>query len=163
MSRARELARTLAVRVFGDRPAPVGEVARERRLLQAALADRPVGRVLVVGPGTAARQALAPAGVVVDVAGTVPLPEVTVCSAVDEAGSLPPARWDTVVVSDPGDDLLGRLRAVVPACRAGAIVLVVDRGQWPAGSPEADALRRVAAAPVTTRGRHRVWAAEVGP
>lgn len=162
MNRPRELVRRLAERWVGERAVPVGGVARDRRLLRRALSGAPAGRVLVVGPGLAARQALPQASV--DVAGTVPhMAEVTVCSAATGARSLPADRWDTVIVSDPGADLPGRMAAVRSACRPGGRVLVIDRSGWAADGPEARALTAaVTVTAVTGRGRHRVWTARVG-
>lgn len=123
--KAREAVRRLAERFIGERAAPVGGVARDRRLVRRTLAGEPVGRVLVVGPGLAVRQALP--GAVVDVAGTSPhSEEVTVCSPALDAGSLPPLRWDTVIVTDPGPDLSRRLAAVRPACRPGGRLVLVS-------------------------------------
>lgn len=161
--RMRRLVRDLAGRWLGERAAPVGGVARDRRALRRALGGREVGRVLVVGPGLATRQALP--GARVDVAGTSPhMLEVTVCSTASAAGSLPANRWDTVIVADPGTDLPGRLQAVVPACRAGARLVVIDRDGWAADAPEVRAL--AAAADITGilgRRRHRLWLAQVRP
>lgn len=152
--RPRQLVRDLAARVIGERAAPVGGVARDRRLLRRALGHRTPGRVLVVGPGLAVRQVLP--GLHVDVAGPLPHLEVTVCSSVDAPGSLPPARWDTVVVTDPGRDLAGRLAAVRTACRPGGRVLVLDR----TGDVE-PVLARVADVEGHVGRRPRVWTAAV--
>jgi len=152
----RALLRELASRVLGDRPAPVGGVARDRRLLRRALRRADVGRVLVVGPGLALRQALP--GAQIDVAGTSPhSAEVTVCSVAIGRGSLPARRWDTVVVTEPGADLRARLEAVREACRPGGRLLVLDRdGLDPA-------LLQTVAVPsgVVGSGRLLVWLGEV--
>lgn len=159
MNRPRRLARRVAARVAGERRLPVGGVARDRRLLRRALGRQRRGRVLVVGPGLAARQVLAPADV--DVTGTSPhSAEVTVCTTALGAGTLPPARWDTIIVSDPGPDWAARLAAVLPACRGR--LLVLDR----AGRPlEPDEIERLTAAArvrdVVGGSRRRVWVMEV--
>jgi hypothetical protein len=157
----RELVRETAARVFGERPAPVGGVARDRRLLRRALAGNDPGVVLVVGPSLATRQALP--GRPVDVADTVPYPEVTVCSAVAGPGSLPEARWDTVVVAEVGPDPAARLAAVRAACRPGARVLLLDDTGDDATGPGPAALAAVARTgrPLGRRGRRRLWPADV--
>ena len=157
----RESVRSAAARVFGDRPAPVGRVARDRRLLRRALTGIDPGAVLVVGRSLATRQALP--GRSVDVADTVPYPEVTVCSAVGGPGSLPEARWDTVV-TEPGPDPAGRLAAVRAACRPGGRVLLRDDSGDDASAPGPAALAAVArpGRPLG-RGRRRLWPAEVAP
>ncbi len=159
--RARALVRELAGSWLGERAVPVGDVAANRRLLRRALSTLDLGSVLVVGAGLAARQALP--SVEVDVAGTSPhMHEVTVCSRVDGSASLPAARWDTVVVLDPGADLRGRLRAVLPASRAAGLLVLLDRAAWSEDGPELRALReqtRVVA--VHGGGRRRLWIAEV--
>lgn len=154
---ARERVRALASRLFGERPLPVGDVARDRRVLRRVLTGRPPGRVLVVGRGLPVRQALP--GVAVDVAGTSPhLAEVNVCSSVTSTGSLPRNRWDTVVVSEPGPDPAGRLQAVVAACRPGGRLLLLDRTGWVPALPSDDR----SLLQVVHEGRsHRVWAGEV--
>jgi hypothetical protein len=158
--RLRERARDTAARVFGERAVPVGGVARDRRLLKRALSGGDPGDVLVVGPSLAARQALH--GRQVDVADTVPSPEVTVCSAVRVSGSLPPGRWDTVVVADPGPSPQGRLAAVREACRPGARVLLLDHCGDDATAPGPAALAAVAhPGKPLGRGRRRLWPAEV--
>lgn len=162
MSRPRELVRALAERRVGERPVPVGGVAGDRRLLRRALADTDVGHVLVVGPGLAARQALP--GVAVDVVGIVPhRADVTVCSAATGPRSLPPDRWDTVIVVEPGPDLPGRLAAVATACRPSGRVLVLDRSGWTADGPQVRALAAIATVTgVRGRGRRRLWTAQMG-
>lgn len=155
-ARLRDAVRQVAARRLGERPAPVGGVARDRRLLRRALAPESAGRVLVVGPGLATRQALP--GRHVDVAGTVPHhAEVTVCSLVAGPGSLPEGRWDTVVIAEPGPDLPGRLDAARRACRPGGRVLVLERT-----GVEGTALSEVATVTgVLGRGRRRLWVGEV--
>lgn len=159
----RQGVRALAARLLGERAVPIGQVARDRRILRRALRGLPVGRVLVIGPGLAARQAWPDARV--DVAGTSPYStEVTVCSTALGAGSLPPARWDTVVISAVGDDLSQQLAAVQPACRANARLLVLDREGSAGPAPHARALAEAASTTdVIARGRQRVWVAEVRP
>lgn len=158
--RLREQVRAVAARVFGDRAAPVGGVARDRRLLKRALRGTDPGAVLVVGPSLATRQALR--GRHVDVADTVPFPEVTVCSAVRGPGSLPPGRWDTVVVSDPGPSPQGRLAAVLEGCRPGARVLLLDHCRDDATAPGPAALSTVGSpGRPLGRGQRRLWLAEV--
>lgn len=128
--RAREAIRRIAERYVGERAAPVGGVARDRRLVRRTLDGQPVGRVLVVGPGLAVRQALR--GAVIDVAGTSPhSEEVNVCTPALDAGSLPSGRWDTVVVTDRGPDLSRRLAAVRPACRPGGRLVLVGSADDP--------------------------------
>lgn len=158
---ARHLLRALASRCLGDRAAPVGGVARDRRILRRALRGRAAGRVLVVGSGLAARQALPACRL--DVVGTNPhAAEVTVCSTASGVGSLPSARWDTVIISDPGHDFVERIRAVRSACRPGARLLVLDRAGWDREAPEPRALAEVATiTQVLGRQRHRLWLAEV--
>lgn len=147
----RDAVRERVGRHAGDRRLPVGSVARDRRLLSRALRHVPAGRALVVGPGLAVRQALRRAPV--DVAGTSPhAEEVTVCSLVLGAGSLPPARWDLVVVTDPGSDLRRRLDAVRPACRPGARLLLLGRTEDAA--PDGLLVTRTLA-----RSGRRVWVA----
>lgn len=124
-SRIRQHVRGVAARWVGERAIPVGGMARDRRLLRQALEGTSVGRVLVVGPGLAVRQALP--GAHVDVAGTSRSAEITVCSDVRGENSLPRQRWDTVIVTDPGGDLGERLRAIQHACRRPAHLLVLDR------------------------------------
>jgi hypothetical protein len=124
MSKVRQLMWRLLGRWLGERAVPIGGTARDRTLLRRALGGSQAGRVLVVGPGLAVRQAL-PLNEV-DVAGTSPYSaEITVCSAVRTVGSLPSQRWDTVVVTDTSAHLDERLRAVAPACRASARLLVL--------------------------------------
>jgi hypothetical protein len=155
----RALLSTLRHRLVGDRPLPVGRLARDRRLMRRALRGRARGKVLVVGPGTAVVQALPE--LAVDVAGTSPHQrEVTVCSAVTRPGSLPPHRWDTIVVTDLAD-LPTRLTALVPACRTGGRLLVVDRFGWSDDAPEARALAQWAAVVEPVGRRARLWVAEV--
>src|SRR5215212_9295227 len=60
----------VASRWFGERRLPIGGTSRDRRLLREVLNSAEAGRVLVVGPSLAARQALAKHPV--DVAGTNP-------------------------------------------------------------------------------------------
>jgi hypothetical protein len=154
----RQMLRSWVGRVVGERPIPLGRVARDRRTLRRALAPRPVGRVLVVGPGLAARQAFPNADV--DVAGTSPhSTEVTVCSAVSGRGSLPPDRWDTIVISEPSGDLTELLRAIQPACRRGArVVLLHCPGAFVPDAAAADGVRLTRG----TSGRLRdVWMTEV--
>jgi hypothetical protein len=154
-------ARARVARLLGDRPLPIGNVARDRRLVRRALGGRFLGRVLVVGPGRAVRQALPDVGV--DVAGTDPHAlDVNVCSAVHGTGSLPPERWDTVVVRDCGSDVAARFAAVVPACRPRATLIVFDPGGGRASSTAAGALAQVAVVrSVIGRGEHRLWIAEL--
>jgi hypothetical protein len=126
ISRRRQIIRTLAARWIGERPIPIGGVAKDRRLLRRALRGRSVGRVLVIGSSVAVRQALP--DVDVDVVGTSPHAlDVTVCSAVGGVHSLPRARWDTVIFSQPGPELPDRLSAVIPACRPYARLIVMSR------------------------------------
>lgn len=158
----RVLARELVSRLAGDRRLPVGGVARDRRLLRRALRDREPGAVLAIGTGVAVRQVLPLARV--DVAGVIPhLREVTVCSRASGAGSLPPGRWDTIVVTEPGADLAARLAAAVPAARPRGRLLVLDRHRWTAEDPEPRALRAVGdVVQVVGRGAARVWVTELG-
>lgn len=160
-ARARAVVRNLAGRWVGERRIPLGRVARDRRALRRALRAEPVGSVLVVGPGLAARQALAPK--VVDVAGTIPhLAEVNVCSTVRGAGSLPQSRWDTVIISEHDSGFAEQLDAIGPACRPGARLLVVDREGWDDQSPQAVALAGVASVERLVAGRgRRIWVTRV--
>jgi hypothetical protein len=160
-AKARALIRRLAARWVGERRIPFGSVASDRRVLRRALRAEPVGSVLVVGPGLAARQALAP--IAVDVAGTNPhSAEVNVCSAVRGAGSLPPARWDTVLISEHASDFVEQLDAIRPACRLGARLLVLDREGWDDQSPQARSLADVASVQKVVGGpRRRVWVTRV--
>jgi hypothetical protein len=65
----------------------------------------------------------------VDVAGTSrDLPDVTVCSNLRGADSLPTGRWDTIVLADAGPALPQRLEAIKPACRIPARVVLMERG-----------------------------------
>jgi hypothetical protein len=159
-SRPRQHLRRLAVRWVGDSAIPIGGVAGDRRLLRRALRAQSLGRVLVVGPGLATRQALPE--VLVDVAGVVPLTEVTVCSAVRDADSLPRARWDTIVITDLTTDLSERLRAIRPACRSQARLYVLSRGGGAADRLRAAQLAELATieATLTRRGR-RLWIARI--
>jgi hypothetical protein len=126
-SRTRRLLRWAAARWIGDHVVPVGGVAGDRRLLRRGLSF-PVGRALVVGHSTAARQAMR--GSHVDVAGTNPhAAEITVCSMVRDPGALPPRRWNTVIVTDSTVNLGQRLHAISPACLPGARLLVLERDQ----------------------------------
>jgi hypothetical protein len=137
-------------------PLPVGRVARHRRILRRALADGPVGRVLVVGPWRAARQAFPHAPM--DVAGTSPhTRQVTVCSEVRSTAGLPANRWDTVVVSDPVH-VSDRLAAVHPACRPRARVVLLEPAASSSGIRD-DAVERATPEPsvVSRRDRVRVW------
>ena len=159
--RARRLLWRLIGPWVGERPLPVGGVARDRHLLRRAFARRPVGRVLVIGPALAARQAL-PA-VKIDVAGTSPhRAEVTVCSAVRGVDSLPARRWDTIVITDPDEDLPARLRAILPACRPAAQLVVVDRGEPADQGARELAIQEVASIEkVLARHGHRAWVASI--
>jgi hypothetical protein len=126
-SRTRRLLRWVAAHWIGDHVVPVGGVAGDRRLLRRGLTF-PVGRALVVGPSTAARQAMR--GSHVDVAGTSPhAAEITVCSTVRDPGALPPGRWNTVIVTESTVDLRQRLQAIAPACLPGARLLILERDQ----------------------------------
>jgi pimeloyl-ACP methyl ester carboxylesterase len=160
-AKTRALIRRLAARWVGERRIPFGSVARDRRVLRRALGTEPVGRVLVVGHSLAARQALAP--IAVDVAGTNPhSAEVNVCSAVRGVGSLPPARWDTVLISEHASDLVEQLDAIRPACRPDARLLVLDREGWDDQSPQARSLADVSSVQNVVRGpRRRVWVTRV--
>lgn len=159
-SPVRLLLRRAAARWVNERVFPVGGVARDRRLLRRALTSVPVGRALVVGPNIAARQALR--GAKVDVAGTVPqAPEVNVCSTVRTVGSLPPERWDTVVIADSGEQLEERLPAVLPACRPNAWLVVLRRDRRLAQADESALLRVASIQATLTSGRHRLWLARV--
>jgi hypothetical protein len=125
-SRMRTLLSRVAARWIGERVIPVGGVAGDRRLLRTGLTF-PVGRALVIGPSTAARQALR--GSHVDVAGTSPqAAEVTVCSSARDEDSLPRGRWNTVIITDSTVDR-ERLRAVAQACSPGARLLILRRDQ----------------------------------
>ena len=160
-TRARALVRRLAARWVGERRIPFGSVARDRRVLRRALRTEPVGRVLVVGHGLAARQALAP--LAVDVAGTNPhSAEVNVCSAVRGADSLPPGRWDTVLISEHTSDFVEQLDAIRPACRPGARLYVLDRDGWDDQSPQARSLAAVGSVHKVVEGpRRHVWVTQV--
>jgi hypothetical protein len=160
MSKVRQLVRRLLGRWLGERPIPVGGVARDRTLLRRALGGTDAGRVLVVGPGLAIRQAL-PFNEV-DVAGTSPYSsEINVCSAVRTVGSLPPQRWDTVVVTDSGAHLDERLRAVAPACRASARLLVLGRTEQ-ALPGQLSAISEVASIEgMLISQSHRLWVARM--
>jgi hypothetical protein len=117
----------VAARWIGDHVIPVGGVAGDRRLLRRGVTF-PVGRALVVGPSTAARQAMRASSV--DVAGTNPhAAEINVCSTVSDPGALPLGRWDTVVVTDFTVNLQRRLQAIAPACLPGARLLILERDQ----------------------------------
>jgi hypothetical protein len=157
----RELVRRAAARWVGERVIPIGGVAQDRRLLRRALAPATSGRVLVVGPSLAARQALA--GQPLDVVGTSPYAAyVTVCSSLHGPGSLPEARWDTVVVTQVDDALAERLRTVRPACRPGARILVLERHHDPADSEPMTAISSVASVQQVHLRRHRrLWVARV--
>jgi hypothetical protein len=160
-SSARRILQVVAARWVGERVVPVGGVARDRRLLREAVAGADLGRVLVVGPSISARQALR--GRPVDVVGTSPYaPYVTVCSAMRHPTSLPIRRWDTVILSDPGDELTLRLARVLPACRPEATLIVLDRGAWASDPRRATAIDEVARIDRTlVRGRHRLWMARL--
>jgi hypothetical protein len=157
----RRILRIAAARWVGERIVPVGGVARDRRLLRSVLAGEDPGKVLVVGPNIAARQALR--GRPVDVVGTSPYTQyVTVCSELRRVGSLPPRRWSTVILSAPGDELQARLERVLPACRPGARLIVLDRGAWAKDPGRKGAIESVAHIEQTfARGAHRVWSARL--
>jgi hypothetical protein len=160
-SALRMLIRQGASRWVGERAIPVGGVAQDRRLLRRALAPGTSGRVLVDGPSLAARQALG--GQPLDVVGTsAHAADVTVCSALQGPGSLPEARWDTVVVTRVDQHLAERLRALRPACRPGGRILVFERhARLGHGEPMA-AIRAVASVQhVHVRGSRRLWVARV--
>jgi hypothetical protein len=126
-TRTRRLLRRVAARWIGERVIPVGGVAGDRRLLRSGLTF-PVGRALVIGPSTAARQALR--GSLVDVAGTSPhAADITVCSTVRDEDSLPRGRWNAVIITDSTVDLRRRLHAVAKACSPGARILILQRNQ----------------------------------
>src|SRR5690242_8406687 len=94
------MVRRRANRLGEDFRLPIGRVAETRRLLRRLLRAQAAGRVLVVGRVPPVRQAMP--GSLLDIAGTDPTSNnVTVCSRVDARGTLPPARWDTVIVNDP--------------------------------------------------------------
>lgn len=155
------MVRNVVARCLGERAIPVGGVARDRQLLRRALAGQAVGRVLVVGPGLAVRQALP--DVPIDVAGTSPhSAEVTVCSAARGGGSLPLERWDTVIIMESGTELPEQLDAVRPACRAAARLLIVERPGVDVNGSLAAALANVAAIrQVLGKRQRRLWVAEV--
>lgn len=139
---------------------PVGVVAQERRLLAAGLPSRVPGRVLVLGPAVALRQAhpTLPLDVVGTSAHDV---AVTVVTEARGTGALPPARWDRIVLTDPPLDEIGAvLDAVVPACRVGGHVVVLGPRSASLTEPLAERARIVHTA--RTRLRHLV-VAEVGP
>ncbi len=139
---------------FRGLPVPIGRVARHRRLLRRALSGGPVGRVLVVGPWRSVRQAFPAADM--DVAGTSPhTRQVTVCSDVRAPGCLPSRRWDTVIVSDQVH-LSDRLRAVQPACRPGARVVLIGPAAS-ASTPEALLPATSSHTLETHRDRVRIW------
>ena len=135
---------------------PVGRVARHRRLLRRVLADAPVGRVLVVGPWRAALQAFTSSRV--DVAGTSPHTEqITVCSTVEVPGSLPSRRWDTVILSG-STNAADRMLAVLPACRPGARVVLVEAASQSQAGLSDDVVPAASCRSTTTRrDRLRVW------
>jgi len=157
---ARATLRVFIARWVGERPIPIGGVAADRRLIRRALAGRVPGRVLVVGPGLAARQALK--GVKVDVAGTSPhSSEVNVCSSVRGATSLPADRWDTVIISAPAD-LRSQLEAIRPACHRPAQILVIDRTSHSTRSVDPLTVQaELGEASALRRGRRRAWIAAV--
>lgn len=161
--RSRAAVRSVAGRLLGERAVPIGAIARDRRLLRRALRGHSVGRVLVLGPGLAARQAWPDARV--DVAGTSPYsPEVTICSEAVGGGSLPTARWDTVIISAAQDDLSEQLAAIQAACRPSARLLLLDHQGWDERTPEIRALADAASIScVLGKGRQRAWLAETRP
>jgi hypothetical protein len=160
-SRVRRLLRRAAGRWVGERLLPVGAVALDRRLLRRALPPSSLGRVLVVGSSLATRQAWPEASV--DVVGTSPYArEVTVCSHLDGPASLPEARWDTVVVTQVGEDLAERLRVLRPACRPQARLVLLERNGRADLTGTAAALREVAVLrQVHLRHSRRLWIAQV--
>lgn len=163
ITEVRNLRRKYAARWIGERPIPIGGVARDRRLLLVVLDPTEVGSVLVVGSSVAARQALA--SIDVDVAGTNPHNnEVTVCSRVLEADSLPKSRWDTVIINSPGADLRERLRAVRPACRPSGRLLVLERGPRSAHPGHAVTLAELGAQVEVWARRHNcAWSVRLSP
>jgi hypothetical protein len=160
-SSARRVLQTASARWVGERVVPIGGVARDRRLLRKVVAGADLGSVLVVGPSISARQALR--GWPVDVVGTSPYATyVTVCSAMRHVTSLPTARWDTVILSAPGEELTLRLARVLPACRSEATLIVLDRGPWALDPDRATAIEAVARIDRTlVRGAHRIWSARL--
>ena len=160
LSRVRSLLWRAVAPWVGETPLPMGRTARDRRLLRQALAQTSASRVLVVGPGLAARQAL-PA-VQIDVAGTNPrLTEVNICSAVRTPDSLPRTPWDLVIISDPAD-LGARLQAVRDAASRSAQLVVMHRGQRK--DPAGDVLAIADVASIEkgfTRKDHRLWLARL--
>lgn len=124
-SRLRLLLRRTAGRWLRERAIPVGAVARDRRLLRRVVPVATLGQVLVVGSSLAARQAWGPA---VDVVGTSPhAAHITVCSLLDSPASLPPARWDTVLVTEVDDGLAALLETLRAAGRPQARLVLLRR------------------------------------
>jgi hypothetical protein len=156
----RLLVQRAAGRWLRERAIPVGGVAADRRLLCDALPQDSLGRVLVVGASLAARQAWPQT--VVDVVGTSPYAsDVTVCSHLDGPDSLPPARWDTVLVTETDPRLAERLQVLRSACRPRARLVVLQRVA--VGDPAA-ALAQVGVVQEVHHRRHRrLVVAEVSP
>ena len=154
----RLLLRQAAGRWLRERAIPVGGVAADRRLLRRALPQESLGRVLVVGSSLAARQAWPQT--VVDVVGTSPYAaDVTVCSHLDGPDSLPPARWDTVLVTETDRGLAERLQVLRSACRPQGRLLMLQRGD--VGDPAATLAHVAVVKQVYHRRGRRLVVAEV--
>jgi hypothetical protein len=155
----RRLVQALAKRWVGERPIPVGGLARDRVLLRRALGGAASVRVLVVGPGLAVRQALTTAQV--DVVGTSPYrSEVTVCSDLMRATSLPRARWETVIITTVEDNFAQQLPILVSACQPGGRMAVFQRTGAEQNLGYVSELASVATLEqVLLKGRRVVWLA----